>query len=157
MRIFHEVLSSYTDEETSETAIDGYFNSDPNSGGVIVAWVKPDGTWRLGENSKPEYLLCECVQENLHQVILANLKQTQESHPATPQPLSPVQYKHYVATALSKLEKAHRELAILWEMDSQFDCDLNESLQEKYPFNQSFDHLTEDIRVWREHSTTKLY
>lgn len=156
MRIFHEVLSSYIDEETHQTAIDGYLDSDPNSEGVIVAWVKPDGTWRLGDNSKPEYLQCELVQEALQQAVLQNLKLATESQPVPPKPLNLVQYKSHVDAALAKLEKAHLELTILWKMDSQFDCDLNEILREKYPFTQSFDDLTEDIRAWKEHSTSKL-
>lgn len=92
MRIFKEVLSDYTDLETHETAIDGYLTSDPNGDGIIVAWVSSDGSFRLGEHSRPEYLLCELVQEHLRSVVLEKIAEGLREKFILPVPLTEQQY-----------------------------------------------------------------
>jgi hypothetical protein len=70
-QIFQEVISDYTDSFTGERAIDAYRGSeDDDEDGVVVAWVRPDGTFRLGDHSKPEYLFCPLVQETLRDAIV---------------------------------------------------------------------------------------
>ena len=67
-QIFEEVSTDHIDNDTGERAIDGYF---PNSEeGCVVAWIRRDGTFRLGDHAKPEYLFCRLIQETLRDLIV---------------------------------------------------------------------------------------
>lgn len=118
MRIFKEVLSDYVDPETHETAIDGYLKNDPDADGVIVAWVKPDGAWRIGEHSRPEYLLCELVQEHIQEVSHRNLKERLQEPFVLPYPKSGKEYDVHVSVVWRRLAHNLHALIHLDELGS---------------------------------------
>ena len=73
--IFQVVLNDYTDPEKNERAIDCFFNKKETDG-CTVAWVNlKTGNYRLGDNSKPEYLLCNNVQQAILEVQTGRLNE----------------------------------------------------------------------------------
>lgn len=79
MRLFEEVQSNHTDSFTGERSIDGWFPGEDDETGVTVAWVKPDGTFRLGDHAKPEYLFCDSVQVALRDTIVEVVTKQQQA------------------------------------------------------------------------------
>jgi len=63
MQVFAEVLTDYTDPETGEITIDCFLDTNPDSEGIIVAKVTPDGEVIKGYNPeiKPEHSNCSLV------------------------------------------------------------------------------------------------
>jgi hypothetical protein len=59
-----------------------------------------------------------------------------------------IEYLERVSHKLFNLREAVAELSDLWDGDSTYDLDLNEQLEEKFPFSESFDELTAKVIAW---------
>jgi len=59
-----------------------------------------------------------------------------------------LEYLERVSHKLYNLRKAFAELNEVWGKDSDYEIDLNERLEEKFPFNESFDELTTKVVAW---------
>jgi hypothetical protein len=59
-----------------------------------------------------------------------------------------IEYLERGSHKLFNLRKAFAELNGVWNDDSTYDLDLNEQLEENFPFSESFDELTAKVIAW---------
>lgn len=164
MQLFKEVLSSYLDPETNNIAIDGYFkNDDSDNDGVIVAWVKPDGLVILGDNAKPEYLVCDLVQSHIRDAVVYQLKLAQESLSRKVETVikkeisSPQEYVLRLNEALENLRAGFVQLNRLLEKEQCFNINTVEFVSQQYPFGgSSISELTAKVDAWVKNSLLRL-